>query len=237
MFHDKDNNIKDYSEQTKNVTQQHEMLPAGEFSTWLGATRSNQQLKNTGANVPCENCNACCRSSLFIHIKPNEIQTIKHIPKNLLFPAPGLPKGNVLMGYNEKGHCPMFINNKCSIYKYRPQTCRDYDCRIFTATGIILGQKTQALIAKRVKNWKFDYPTDLDHKEHLAVYEAAAFLQEHRDCFPAKTLPSHPSQLAILAIKVYEIFFNLKNLSVEVNQMPTDSIIAKMVMEAMEKFE
>src|SRR5262249_465616 len=117
----------------KDITEQQE-LPAGEFSSWLRLTRRALQLKNIGADVPCGECNACCGSSYFIHIKPEETQTLNRIPKALLFPAPGLPKGNVLMGYNEKGECPMLIDNKCSIYEHRPQTCRDFDCRIFAAT-------------------------------------------------------------------------------------------------------
>ena len=47
-----------------------------------------------------------------------------------------ITKGNVLIGYDENGFYPMFKDYTCSIYKFRPQTCRQYDCRVFPATGI-----------------------------------------------------------------------------------------------------
>jgi Fe-S-cluster containining protein len=97
---------------------------------------------------------------MFIHIKPEETQTIQRIPRALLFPAPGLPKGHVLMGYNDEGHCPMLVDDECSIYEHRPQTCRDYDCRIFAATGVSVDEQTQAEIAHRVKAWEFHYESE-----------------------------------------------------------------------------
>ena len=123
-------------------------LPAGEFSSWLRRTRS-ALVEESGADVPCGECNACCRSSYFIHIRPEETRTLSRIPKKLLFPAPGLPKGNVLLGYDEHGRCPMLIDDKCSIYEHRPQTCRNYDCRIFSAAGIAAGDDDKALITQR----------------------------------------------------------------------------------------
>jgi len=113
---------------------------------------------------------------MFIHIKPEETQTIQRIPRALLFPAPGLPEGHVLMGYSDNGHCPMLVDNKCSIYEYRPQTCRSYDCRVFAATGVPVDQQTQAEIAQRVKAWVFNYESEESRQEHMILRDAAAFL-------------------------------------------------------------
>ena len=73
---------------------------------------------------------------MFIHIAPAEKQTLRHIPRALLVAAPGRPRGYRLMGYDDQGRCPMLVEGDCSIYGDRPQTCRDYDCRVFAATGI-----------------------------------------------------------------------------------------------------
>jgi Fe-S-cluster containining protein len=143
---------------------------------------------------------------MFIHIKPEERQTIRRIPRALLFPAPGQPKGHVLMGYNDKGHCPMLVDNKCSIYAYRPQTCRSYDCRVFAATGVAVDERTQGEIADRVRQWVFDYESEESRKEHAMVKEAAAFLQKNRDLFPQGSLPSQPAQLAAVAVRIYRLF-------------------------------
>src|SRR5437868_3481590 len=99
-----------------------EGLAAGDFSSWvrgmLGALRGEH-----GSDVPCGACTACCTSSQFVHVEPDETDTLSRIPAELLFPAPRLPRGHMLMGYDERGHCPMLIEGKCSIYEHRPRTC------------------------------------------------------------------------------------------------------------------
>ncbi|MCK5739527.1 YkgJ family cysteine cluster protein [bacterium] len=183
---------------------QHDQ-PAGEFSTWLQETRK-AQLEENGTDVPCGECNACCRSSYFIHISPEEIQTLARIPKELLFPAPGLPPGNVLMGYDENGRCPMLSDNGCLIYEHRPLTCRTYDCRIFPATGMTAGDKDKVLINQQIQRWKFRSDTTDALNRHSAVKAAALFLREHAENFPAGFIPGNATQLAILAINVYDVF-------------------------------
>src|SRR5262249_40629696 len=85
----------------------------------------------------------------------DEHDALKHIPPELLFPAPGRPAGHLVMGYDERGHCPMLIENRCSIYAHRPRACRMYDCRVFAATGV----EPNSAIAERVRAWEFSYST------------------------------------------------------------------------------
>jgi Fe-S-cluster containining protein len=154
-------------------------LDAGEFTTWLtemhGALRGE-----TAADVPCNGCTACCTSSQFVHIEPDETDTLAHIPRELLFPAPRRPRGHVLLGYDERGHCPMLVDNQCSIYEHRPRTCRTYDCRVFTATGVELDEADKAQIADRVRRWQFRYAT-------ADAHEAQARLVEHARTIDAPT--------------------------------------------------
>lgn len=96
--------------------------PAGEFSQWLRHTRNARQARDIGANVPCYGCTACCRSSVFIHIRADETRSLKRIPEQLLLPVPGLAKGHRLMGYDEKGHCPRLVNDRLRL----PHFCRNW---------------------------------------------------------------------------------------------------------------
>jgi uncharacterized protein len=130
------------------------------------------------ADVPCGACTACCTSSQFIHVGPDETDSLAHIPAALLFPAPNLPKGYVLMGFNQVGHCPMLIDNRCSIYEHRPRTCRVYDCRVFTAADLEPDDDSKVLIAQRVRRWRFSYVDQTARAEHAEVIEAAAFESE-----------------------------------------------------------
>ena len=117
--------------------------------------------------VPCGACTACCTSSQFVHIEPDETETLAHVPAALRFPAPGLPKGHVVLGYDERGHCPMLVDGACSIYEHRPRTCRTYDCRVFAVTGV--EPEGQPAIAARVREWRFE----IDDRERWDAVRAA----------------------------------------------------------------
>ena len=187
-------------------------LTAGNFSDWLYNTRT-ALLGELGVDVPCGDCNACCRSSYFIHIKPEEKETLQQIPAELLFAAPGLPAGNVLMGYNEKGHCPMLVDEKCSIYEHRPQTCQTYDCRVFPATGIEADENEKRLISRQAQRWKFSYSSGEAQILQEAVQSTAAFIQKQADDFPVDTIPRNKTQLAVMVIKAYPAFMKQTTLS------------------------
>jgi Fe-S-cluster containining protein len=185
-----------------------ETIPAGDFSTWVetmvGAIRGERD-----ADVPCGTCTACCTSSQFVHIEPDETDALAHIPAELLFPAPRLPRGHVLLGYNEKGHCPMLIEGACSIYEHRPRTCRTYDCRVFPAAGVEVGDDDAKVgIAERVRRWRFSYPAPEDRARHDAVRAAAVFVREHPVSMPSGSSPTSSTGLAVLAVELHERFLD-----------------------------
>jgi Fe-S-cluster containining protein len=184
---------------------EHADLPAGNFSAWLaemqGALRGER-----GSDVPCGDCTACCTSSQFVHVGPDETDTLAHIPSELLFAAPRLPAGHVLLGYDERGHCPMLVDNRCSIYEHRPNACRTYDCRIFPGAGITLGDDDKALIDRRARRWRFSFPTEADRVDHKAVQAAAAFLTGNGEVLPNGAALPNATGLAILAIQIHQAF-------------------------------
>jgi Fe-S-cluster containining protein len=120
---------------------------------------------------------------------------LAHIPAELLFPAPLRPRGHVLLGYDEHGHCPMLVDGSCSIYEHRPRTCRTYDCRVFAAADIEVDDVAQDAIARRARRWRFDHPTDQDRAEHDAVRAAAAFVREREK-------PANATEQAVLAVEL-----------------------------------
>ena len=157
--------------------------------------------------MPCDGCTACCTSSQFVPIEPDETDTLAHIPAELLFPAPRRPQGHVLLGYDEHGHCPMLVDDRCSIYEHRPRTCRTYDCRVLPAAGLDIGsEQGKERIARRTRRWRFSYPTATDRAERDAVHAAAAFLQTHAAELPANVRPTGTTQLAVLAVELHEVF-------------------------------
>jgi uncharacterized protein len=182
-------------------------LPAGDFSVWV--TQMQDALRgDRESDVPCGGCTACCTSSQFIHIGPDEVETIARIPIELLFQAPRSPPGHVLMGYDERGHCPMLVDAKCTIYEHRPRTCRTYDCRVFPAAGVEPDDDGKIDIATRARRWTFSYPTDEDRRRHDAVQIAAVRLREDRTARPDGLDPTNATQLAVAAVALHEAFMS-----------------------------
>jgi uncharacterized protein len=179
-------------------------LPAGAFSAWLAAMQEALR-GDSGSEVACGDCTACCTSSQFVHIGPDETRTLARIPAGLVFRAPRMPEGHVVLGYDEYGHCPMLVDGACSIYEDRPRTCRTYDCRIFAATGVEVADPRKSAIARRVRRWRFEYPSGRDRVEHDGLRAATQFLRSH-----AELLPEGPdregTRLATLAVEIHEAF-------------------------------
>lgn len=179
-------------------------LPAGNFSEWLRAMRAALR-GDAGMDVACGDCVGCCTSSYYIKVRPHEtraLAAIETIAPEHLEPAPG-PRGEWLMGFDERGHCRMF-DGGCRIYADRPDTCRTYDCRVFAAAGMQAGDRP--VINERIARWRFSYPTARDREEQQAVAAAASFLRRHPVRFPSGRIPSRPAEIAVLAVKTYEVF-------------------------------
>lgn len=172
------------------------------FFSWLTSVQA-ALAEEQPADVPCGECNACCRTSHFIHVRPEERRTLARIPRQLLFPAPDLPPGNLVLGYDEKGCCPMLIHGRCTIYEDRPLACRTYDCRIYLAAGVVADR---AAIAAQVRRWQFSHPSQDDRDRHSAVRAAARFIREHPESLPSEAARREPVRVAVLAIAVHEAF-------------------------------
>jgi uncharacterized protein len=135
-------------------------VPAGPLGEWLARIGAVLE-EGRPSDVPCGGCIACCASGQFVHIAPDETDTLAHVPAELLVPAPLAPAGHMLLGYDGDGRCPMLTPIGCSIYEHRPRTCRTYDCRVFAATGIAPDPE-QPAIAARVGRWEFVIESESD---------------------------------------------------------------------------
>lgn len=182
-------------------------LGAGRFTTWLGDIGAAIG-GGRDSEVPCGSCTACCEASQFVHVGPDETDALAHIPAALLFPAPGLPAGHRLMGYDDRGRCPMLVDGRCSVYAHRPRTCRTYDCRVFAAADVVEDDPTKAGIAAQARRWRFDEPLAEDVVHHRAVRAAARFLATHAGELPGHVVPVTATQRAVLAVEIHEVFLD-----------------------------
>lgn len=173
-------------------------LPAGDPCGW--AARTVAVIREGGeADVPCGTCTACCRASQFVHVGPDEARALARIPKALLFPAPGLPPGHVLMGYDAEGRCPMLGEAGCTIYVDRPRTCRMYDCRVFAATGVTPTHPAQRDIARQAARWRFDDSTPEARAVLEAARAAARYVRAHPELTEGGLTDTRTAVMAVTA--------------------------------------
>ena len=124
-------------------------MDAGDFGAWL--VQAREALRGSaGSPVPCGDCTGCCTSFYSIEVRPTDSTALERIPAKSLFRSVGSTAGNWTVRPNPDGTCPMLGCGQCTIYRQRPQTCRDYDCRVFAAAGIDAGGADKAVINRRV---------------------------------------------------------------------------------------
>lgn len=205
------------------------VVAAGPFSAWLQRMRRSL-VGNEGMDVPCGDCVGCCVSGYSVQLRPEDHKAAAKIPATFVVSAPGFTKGHLTVRPLPNGLCPMLEDSKCSIYGVRPQTCLDYDCRIFAAAGIDAGGDDKAVINERVRQWRFSYPEQTDLREHEAVRAAATFIRDRRDSFPVR-VPAGPMGIAVFAIKSYQVFLE------PAVTARSDTEVARAILDAARSFD
>lgn len=183
------------------------------------------------ADVPCDGCTGCCISSYAIALRPTDAVALERVPaRHLRLPVDG---GLAFMGYREDGTCPMLQAGRCTIYGDRPRTCRDYDCRIYSATGQ-MPDGDRPVIQARVHEWQFDFSGEAERRQQQAMVRAAGFIREHAALFPPAARAHVASAAAVLAFKSWTEFRNEKG-DGSVDPSPVERV--GRVLEAARRFD
>jgi hypothetical protein len=181
-----------------------EVIDAGRFSEWLAAMRAVLRGERD-ADVPCGDCVGCCISSYPIPLRPGDELARAEVPEQMLI-GRAEPGKDWLMGFRDDGSCPFLAERgSCSIYANRPQTCRDYDCRIYAAAGL-LPDGERPVIASRVRAWRFDVESAEDSAAAAAVRRAAQFIRANSALFPPGMRAVSSTAAAVLAVKTHALF-------------------------------
>lgn len=158
------------------------------------------------ASVPCNGCNACCRSKILnAEVRAAELERFPDAvwsDKNNSYVLPKL----------EDGSCTRLIDGRCSVYSERPKSCSAYDCRFhlligkvpdsndpvmqeavlqWEPPGIKTNEDVEALLAHRFAVRNGGAPADIEEaklkalhwREHLPaarLWRQSASLSEHR---------------------------------------------------------
>lgn len=187
------------------VTPRPDPLDAGELGAWVEELRSAMRGERA-TDVACGTCTGCCTSSQFVLIEPDERDALAAIPAALLFPAPRMAKGNMVLGYDERGHCPLLVDGACSIYEVRPRTCRTYDCRVFEAAGVRIDDPSKSAIDATARRWRFSHSSDASRAKHDAMRRAASWLTAHGGALPDDIRPHTSTHRAVMAVRLLDVF-------------------------------
>lgn len=182
-------------------------IDAGDLDTWLHDILASFKT-GTGIDVPCGECRGCCSAGRFIHLVPSDLLAYSAIPRQLLHRTAGMPEGDAVMGYLDGGFCPMLKAGNCSIYPSRPSTCRTFDCRVLAATGLVMEGQWSERINERVLSWQFTFASEESQRRYEAMRDTAAFIRQHAAAFPGGKIPTQPTSLAVLAIKVHPVLLS-----------------------------
>ncbi|MEO8315259.1 MAG: YkgJ family cysteine cluster protein [Pseudomonadota bacterium] len=181
-----------------------DVIEAGPFGEWLAAMRAVLRGEQS-ADVPCGDCVGCCISSYPIPLRPTDGVALETVPSQYLHLPADSAGGLARMGFREDGSCPMLCAGKCSIYSDRPQTCRDYDCRIYAAAGL-LPDGARPVIQERVLAWRFAFGSADEQAAAEAVQRAARFISSNSALFPAGMRAGSATAVAVLAVKTQALF-------------------------------
>jgi hypothetical protein len=179
-------------------------IAAGSVAAWYSEF-AHALRTGSDAHVPCGSCSACCTSSQFVHIGPDEHDTLAHIPSALRFAAPR-HAGHSVLPYDERGHCPMLAAGRCSIYEYRPRTCRVYDCRVFAATAVVPDEPSRRAVREQVVRWRFDRTDPADRELGDRLERAGRWIDDHQDDLPEALRAHDSTRRALSAFAIAELF-------------------------------
>jgi hypothetical protein len=182
------------------------VVDAGSFGAWLAAMRAVLRGEKS-ADVPCGSCTGCCVSSYPIPLRTTDHVALERVPSRYLHLPAGAGSGFARMGFRDDGSCPLLSASGCSIYSDRPQTCRDYDCRIYAAAGL-LPDGERPVIRQRVLAWQFGHETAEDQALAAALRRAADFICSHAALFPVAMRAGSATAAAVLAVKTCELFLD-----------------------------
>lgn len=86
------------------------------------------------SDVPCGSCTRCCEI-LTPFLTPEEVSSGRYPlsliqpDKNMILENPNVGPLTAMFKKSPTGGCSMFVGGQCSIYDYRPRSCRQFDCR------------------------------------------------------------------------------------------------------------
>lgn len=118
--------------------------------------------------VPCNGCTACCYYPK-IDFEPGleRPEDLEHLD---MVPDPERVGWAVLRKREDGGCIHLGPDDQCQVYEHRPLPCRKYDCRIFSAVGVIDHFEGGRLPPV----WSFDITELRDQVRELALRIAAA---------------------------------------------------------------
>jgi Putative zinc- or iron-chelating domain len=116
--------------------------------------------------VPCNGCATCCYHTR-VDVYPDQ-ERPEDVP---FFDTETDPDGAVWLRKRADGACVHLADEGCSIYEHRPQSCRRYDCRIWSLFGTTDGMEGD----RHTPVWNFR-PRTRRGRVYLTAYQTAGML-------------------------------------------------------------
>jgi len=112
---------------TINVDERH----AGSLSAFMDEF-ARQNPHDRRSSVPCGTCRQCCwHPTVDVDKSVERPEDLAHLDLVVR------EDGKTVIRKRPDGACVHLGDGGCTVYKHRPRACRSYDCRIYSAFGIL----------------------------------------------------------------------------------------------------
>jgi Fe-S-cluster containining protein len=130
------------------------------------------------ARTPCNGCTACCRG-LTIDLDPRESADGLNCET--------LANGTRRLRKNPDGSCVHLVDGSCTVYAFRPLTCRVFDCRDNAVTSCVtLAQSVP--ITEAILRWRPELKTPEDCETFARIHDKARELHRREPTLHALQL-------------------------------------------------
>jgi hypothetical protein len=109
---------------------------------YVGDDGTTMMMGATTANVPCNGCTSCCWHPN-VDLRPDEMTSeLQAILKPVWSET---FRGHVIPKRADGGCIHLTPEGGCGVYEHRPLACRAFDCRMYSAVGMINQHCTKPL--------------------------------------------------------------------------------------------
>ena len=179
--------------------------PEVPFAAWLSSAVATLE-DDEPAEVPCGECNACCRTHHYIHVRPEEKRARARLPASVAVPGAGTAAG--LPGDRAGRRRLLPAADRRPLHGLRGPAARLPHLRLPGVRGDRRRRRTGPTSRRRCGAGGSATRRRTTTSGRAAVLAAASFVREHPESMASDVARLQPIRVATLAVAVHALFLD-----------------------------